>query len=122
MAAVGLPGTSGFVGEFLALIGAFKINTWVAFLATSGLILGACYMLYLYRRVVFGTITRDDVRAMLDLNWREVVVFAPMIAIVIWMGIYPSSFLHPMQPAIAHIVQHLEASRQATPHTDLAAR
>jgi NADH-quinone oxidoreductase subunit M len=122
LAAVGLPGTSGFIGEFLSLIGAFKINTWVAFLATTGLILGACYMLYLYRRIIFGVITRDDVRAMLDLNWREVVMFAPMIAIVIWMGIYPSSFLHPMQPAIAHIVQHLEASRQGLPHSDLAAR
>src|SRR5665213_3201738 len=85
-------------------------------------ILGAVYMLSLYRRVVFGTIKRDDVRAMLDLNWREMVVFAPMIAIVIWMGIYPSSFLHPMQPAISHIVQHLEASRQAMPHTSLARR
>ncbi|HEY5208865.1 MAG TPA: NADH-quinone oxidoreductase subunit M [Stellaceae bacterium] len=122
LASVGLPGTSGFIGEFLALIGAFKINTWVAFFATSGLILSAVYMLYLYRRVVFGTITRDDVRAMLDLNWREMVVFAPMIAIVIWMGIYPSSFLRPMQPAISHIVQHLEASRQAMPHTSLARR
>jgi NADH-quinone oxidoreductase subunit M len=122
LAAVGLPGTSGFVGEFLALIGAFKVNTWVAFLATTGLILGAVYMLYLYRRVIFGTITRDDVRSMLDLNWREMVVFAPMIAIVIWMGIYPSSFLHPMQPAIAHIVQHLEASRHTAPAINLARR
>jgi NADH-quinone oxidoreductase subunit M len=113
LASIGLPGTSGFVGEFLALIGAFKVNNWVAFLATTGLILGCVYMLYLYRRVIFGTITRDDVRAMLDLNWREIVLFAPMIAIVIWMGIYPSSFLRPMQPAIAHIVQHIEAARHA---------
>ncbi len=122
LASVGLPGTSGFVGEFLALIGAFKINTWVAFLATTGTILGAVYMLYLYRRVIFGVITKDDVRAMLDLNWREIVVFAPMIAIVIWMGVYPSSFLHPMQPAITHIVQHLEAARHAPSSPALAAR
>ena len=121
LASVGLPGTSGFIGEFLALVGAFKINTWVAFLATTGMILSAIYMLYLYRRLIFGVITRDDVRSMLDLNWREVVVFAPMIAVVLWMGIYPSSFLHPMQPAIAHIVQHLEAARQ-TPHAPALAQ
>ena len=65
LASVGLPGTSGFVGEFLILIGAFQDNTWVAFLATTGIILGAAYMLWLYRRVVFGKITRDDVSAML---------------------------------------------------------
>jgi NADH-quinone oxidoreductase subunit M len=122
LASVGLPGTSGFVGEFLSLVGAFKVNTWVAFFATTGLILGAVYMLYLYRRVIFGVITREDVRAMLDLNWREVAVFAPLIAIVIWMGIYPSSFLHPMQPAIAHIVQHIEAARQPAHATSLARR
>jgi NADH-quinone oxidoreductase subunit M len=122
LASIGLPGTSGFVGEFLALIGAFKINTWVAFFATTGMILGAVYMLYLYRRIVFGVITKDDVRAMLDLNWREIVVFAPMIAIVIWMGVYPSSFLHPMQPAISHIIQHIEASRHVGHDTSLARR
>ena len=94
----------------------------VAFLATTGLIRGAVYMLYLYRRVIFGVITKDDVRSMLDLNWREIAVFAPLIAIVIWMGIYPSSFLHPMQPAISHIVQHIEASRQAAHDTSLAQR
>jgi NADH-quinone oxidoreductase subunit M len=122
LASVGLPGTSGFVGEFLSLLGAFKINTWVATLATSGIILSVVYMLYLYRRVIFGTITREDVRAMLDLNWREVLVFAPMVAIVIWMGIYPSSFLHPMQPAITRIVHHIEAARHVTPAIDVARR
>jgi len=122
LASIGLPGTSGFVGEFLSMIGAFKINTWVAFLATTGTILGAAYMLYLYRRVIFGTITRDDLRTMLDLNGREVAVFAPMVAIVLWMGIYPSSFLHPMQPAITRIVQHIEAARHIEPVTSVAAR
>ncbi len=113
LASVGLPGTSGFVGEFLALIGTFQVNTTVTFLATTGMILGAAYMLYLYRRVIFGTITREDVRAMLDLNWREVAIFAPMIAIVIWMGIYPASFLQPMQPSVANVVERVqEALRQ----------
>jgi NADH-quinone oxidoreductase subunit M len=122
LAAIGLPGTSGFIGEFLSIIGAFKINTWVAFLATTGMILSASYMLYLYRRMIFGTITRNDLRSMLDLNGREVAIFAPMIAIVLWMGIYPSSFLHPMQPAISHIVQHIEAARQMAPDASLASR
>src|SRR6201998_1401998 len=81
LASVGLPGTSGFVGEFLSLVGAFEVNPWVAFFPTSGMILGAAYMLYLYRRVIFGVITRADVRSMLDLHWREIAVFAPMIAI-----------------------------------------
>ncbi len=116
LASVGLPGTSGFVGEFLALLGAFQVNTWVAFFATTGMILGAAYMLYLYRRVVFGVITRDDVRAMLDLNWREVVVFVPMIAVVLWMGIYPSSFLKPMQPSIANLIESVQSSRDTGHH------
>ncbi|MGA3304835.1 MAG: NADH-quinone oxidoreductase subunit M [Stellaceae bacterium] len=120
LASVGLPGTSGFVGEFLSLIGAYQVNTWVAFLATTGLILGAAYMLYLYRRVVFGTITKDDVRAMLDLSPREVLIFAPMIAVVLWMGIYPSSFLRPMQPSLANLIERVQVSERA--HSALAER
>jgi NADH-quinone oxidoreductase subunit M len=113
LASVGLPGTSGFVGEFLSLIGTFQVNTLVAFLATTGIILGAAYMLYLYRRVVFGSITRDDVRAMLDLSPREVAFFAPMIALVLWMGVYPNSFLKPMQPSIAKLIEHVQAAERS---------
>src|SRR5208282_3041436 len=120
LASVGLPGTSGFVGEFLSLIGAFQVNTWVAFLATSGIVLGACYMLYLYRRVVFGVITKDDVRAMVDLSPREVLIFAPMIAVVLWMGIYPASFLRPMQPSLANLIERVQVSERA--HAALAER
>jgi len=116
LASMGLPGTSGFVGEFLALIGAFGRNTWVAFLATTSTILSAAYMLYLYRRIIFEKITKEDVRAMLDLHWREVVVFAPMIAVVLWMGIYPSSFLKPMQPTLARVMDRV--SHQAAIDAD----
>ncbi len=116
LASVGLPGTSGFVGEFLSLMGAFQANTWVALFATTGLILGAVYMLYLYRRVVFGVITHEDVRAMLDLNWREIVVFVPMIAVVLWMGIYPNSFLKPIQPSVANLVESLQSARETGHH------
>jgi NADH-quinone oxidoreductase subunit M len=94
LASVGLPGTSGFIGEFMVLLGAFKANTWVALLAATGMILGAAYMLWLYRRVVFGPVTKDDVRGLLDLNLREIAVFAPLIVVILWMGIYPSSFLN----------------------------
>ncbi len=122
LASVGLPGTSGFVGEFLALLGTFEVNTWVAFFATTGMILSAAYMLYLYRRVIFGVITRADVRAMLDLSWREVAIFAPMIALVLWMGIYPSSFLKPMQPSLAKLIEHVQLSLHENAAAKLAER
>jgi NADH-quinone oxidoreductase subunit M len=116
LASVGLPGTSGFVGEFLSLLGAFRVNTWVAFFATTGMILGAAYMLFLYRRVVFGVITRDDVRTMLDLNWREIIVFVPMIAVVLWMGIYPDTFLRPLQPTVGNLIESVQAARTIAGH------
>jgi NADH-quinone oxidoreductase subunit M len=122
LASIGLPGTSGFVGEFLSLLGTFEINTWVAFFATIGTILSASYMLYLYRRIIFGVITRADVRAMLDLHWREVAIFAPMIAVVLWMGIYPGSFLKPMQPSIAKLVEHIQLSLHENAAAKLAER
>jgi NADH-quinone oxidoreductase subunit M len=129
LASIGLPGTSGFVGEFLALVGAFeagqtsRASPWVAFLATSGIILSAAYMLYLYRRVIFEKITREDVRRMTDLHWREIVVFVPMIAVVLWMGIYPNSFLHPMQPSLARVMERIPAAASlAKPVPHLAER
>src|SRR6476661_6776400 len=88
LASVGLPGLSGFVGEFLVLIGAFKANTWVAFLAATGLILGAAYALWLYRKIIFGDLTKDTLKAILDMSPREVVVFLPLVLVTLWMGIY----------------------------------
>jgi NADH-quinone oxidoreductase subunit M len=113
LASVGLPGTSGFVGEFLALLGAFQVNRWAAFFATTGVILGAAYMLVLYRKLFYGEVTKDDVRAMPDLNWREMGFFAPLIALTFWMGIYPSSFKDLIDPSVAQIVAH---QTQATGH------
>jgi NADH-quinone oxidoreductase subunit M len=121
LASVGLPGTSGFVGEFLVLMGAFEVNTWVALLATTGLILGPCYMLYLYRRVIFGTITREDVKGMLDLSLREKLVFAPLLILVFWMGIYPASFLDPMKPAITAMIERGHVALQPAPQAAQAA-
>ena len=110
IASVGLPSTSGFVGEFLVIAGVFQDNTWVAALAATGLILSAAYMLYLYRRVIFGRLEKDDLKAMMDLNWREVGILAPLVVLVFWMGIYPSSFLDLIQPSVANIVENTNAS------------
>ncbi len=114
MASVGLPGTSGFIGEFLVLAGAFLDNTWVATLAATGLILGAAYMLMLYRRVIFGRLERDDLKSIQDLNWREAAVFAPLVVLVLWMGIYPSTFLDGIQPAVAETLRQATTSAAAT--------
>jgi NADH-quinone oxidoreductase subunit M len=113
LASVGLPGTSGFVGEFLILLGTFRVSTLECFLAATALFLGAMYMLYLYRRVIFGTITREDLRGMLDLSPREKAVFAPLLLLVLWMGVYPSSFLTPIRASVEKIVQQVNTAQKA---------
>jgi NADH-quinone oxidoreductase subunit M len=113
LAAIGLPGTSGFVGEFLILLGTFKVSTLECTLAATALFLGPAYMLYLYRRVIFGTIARADLRGMLDLNLREKAVFAPLLVLVLWMGLYPNSFLRPIQVSVDHLVQQVTAATDA---------
>ncbi len=118
MASVGLPGTAGFVGEILVLIGAFKVNFWLALLGGSGMILGAIYALSLYRRVIFGRITRDDLKSILDLSPREVAIFLPLLALTLWMGVYPSSFTRFFDPdAVALSAQHMAAL--APPHAGI---
>ncbi len=113
MASVGLPGTSNFVGELLALMGTYQVSTLATLIATSGIILGAAYMLYLYRRVVFGDLTKDDVKAMPDLNKREMALLAPIAAAVLWMGVYPESFLAPMRADVATLLARIERARPA---------
>ena len=110
MASVGLPGTSGFIGEFLVMVGVFQSSTWVGLFITTGIILGAAYMLWLYRRVVFGKLEKDDVKAMLDLSPREVAIFVPLILIVLWMGIYPSSFTSITGPTIERLITNYEVA------------
>ncbi len=90
MASIGLPLTSGFVGEVMVLAGAFKVNKWVATGAALGVILGAAYMLWLYKRVVFGVITNREVERLQDMDKREWAMFLPLIILVLWLGIYPS--------------------------------
>jgi len=112
LTAVGLPGTSGFIGEFLILLGTFRVNTLECTLAATALFLGPMYMLYMYRRVIFGTITRADLRGMLDLSPREKLVFAPLLVLVLWMGVYPNSFLRPIQASVDHVIQQVSAATQ----------
>jgi len=101
MASIGLPGTSGFVGEFLSLAGIYQVSTWAALVCTTGIILGAAYMLYLYRRVAFGVQKNDDAARMGDLRPREWAMMVPVVAVVLWMGVYPESFIAPMRADIA---------------------
>ena len=108
MASVGLPGTSGFVGEFLSLAGAYKVSTWATFIATTGIILGAGYMLYLYRRIAFGPQINADAAAMSDVNMREMWLLAPIAVVVLWMGVYPETFLAPIRRDVATIVARIE--------------
>jgi NADH-quinone oxidoreductase subunit M len=122
LAAVGLPGTSGFVGEFLVLVGAFSVNSWLAALAALGLILGAAYMLYLYRRVILGALTKDSLKRIADLTPREVAVFAPLVVLVLWMGIYPSTFLDMMHVSVDNLVNRLDMARAGLEAVNVAGR
>lgn len=109
LASVGLPGTSGFVGEFLSLVGGYQASTLFGTLAGLGLVLGAAYMLWLYRQVCFGEAKDNDAATMQDLSKREIVIFAPLVGLVIWMGVYPSYFLDPMMPALNNILAVYQA-------------
>ncbi|KLE35450.1 NADH-quinone oxidoreductase subunit M [Aurantiacibacter luteus] len=114
MASIGLPGTSGFVGEFLSLAGIYQASSWAAFVATTGIILGAAYMLYLYRRIAFGQQVNADAAAMPDLSARELLLLAPIAAVVLWMGVYPESFLAPMRADIELLDQRLDRAAPAS--------
>jgi NADH-quinone oxidoreductase subunit M len=118
LASVGLPGTSGFVGEILVLIGVFQINSWVALLASTGMVLGAAYMLWLYRRVIFGPLVKEHLKAIKDLRPHEVAAFVPLVVLVLLMGVYPSLFLDP----IAASVDQLIAQASVGAGGELAAR
>jgi NADH-quinone oxidoreductase subunit M len=100
MASIGLPGTSGFVGEFISLVGIYQVSSWVAAVCATGIILGAAYMLYLYWRVAFGVQRNADAAAMPDLSPREWLMLGPIAAAVLWMGVYPESFLAPIRTDI----------------------
>ncbi len=104
MGNVGLPGTSGFVGEILTMVGTYQASTWTAIVAATGVILSACYALTLYKRVMFGTITNPKLATITDLNWREVVVFAPLILSALWMGVQPGMVFNITAASVGHLV------------------
>jgi len=112
MANVGLPGTSGFVGEFLTMMGAFKVNTWVALFAATGVILSAGYALWLYRRVVFGALTKESLKGLLDLSTREKVILYPLVVLVIFFGVYPAPILDATASSVEALVNNLAISAQ----------
>lgn len=110
MANVGLPGTSGFIGEFLTMLGVFKVNTWVAFFAATGVILSAAYALWLYRRVIFGALTKESLKGLLDLSTREKAIIYPLVVLVIFFGVYPAPVFDATAQSVKALVTNVTAS------------
>ena len=108
LASIGLPGTSGFIGEFLVILGAFQKNSFIALFAALGIILGAIYMLYLYKKIIFGTLENEKLKEILDLNLREKLILYPLVLAVIIIGIFPNIFLDPMRMSIEQIIINYE--------------
>ena len=113
MANVGLPGTSGFVGEFLTLIAIFQVNTWVAVVATSGVIFSAAYALWLYRRVVLGDLIKESLRTITDMTRRERWIFAPLVAMTLLLGVYPALVLDIIGPSVTALVASYDTALEA---------
>ncbi|MEO1701846.1 MAG: NADH-quinone oxidoreductase subunit M [Pseudomonadota bacterium] len=121
MANVGLPGTSGFVGEFLTLIGLFQVNTWFAVFATTGVILSAGYALWLYRRIIFGVLEKETLKSMMDLNLRERAMLMTLAVLVVYFGVYPAPVLDVVGPSVAALLNDYQAALEAAQATSLAA-
>ena len=121
LAALGFPGTNGFVGEFLTLLGVFQVNTWVALFATTGVILSAGYALWLYRRVVFGALEKENLKAILDLDTREKAIIYPLVALVIFYGVYPMPVFDATGASVDALIQNYEAALEAAKSTAQAA-
>jgi NADH-quinone oxidoreductase subunit M len=120
LSSIGLPGLNGFVGEFLILVGAFQWNRTVAVVATSGIIFAAVYMLWMYQRVFFGEVTREENRRLQDLSVREWVVLAPVIVLIVWIGVYPAPFTGVTEASVQALISQVQAKAAAT--AALAAR
>ncbi|TAK43788.1 MAG: NADH-quinone oxidoreductase subunit M, partial [Betaproteobacteria bacterium] len=103
----GLPGTSGFVGEFMVIMGAMQASFWIAFAAGTTLVFGAAYTLWMYKRVIFGAVANDHVAALKDLNGRELLVLGVLAAAVLWMGVYPLPFTEVMHAAVNDLLRHV---------------
>ena len=111
LSSIGLPGLNGFVGEFLILLGTFQVNKVYATIAATGVIFAACYMLWMFQRVVFGKVTNDKNKDLKDLSWREIAIFAPLILFIIWIGVYPSTFLDKTKASTENFVAMMEKAK-----------
>jgi NADH-quinone oxidoreductase subunit M len=120
LANVGLPGTSGFIGEFLTLLGTFRVNITVATLATLGVILSACYALWLYRKVIFGKLEKPSLAAITDMGWREIAIFAPLIVLTLWLGFYPKPVLDMSAASVTALLDNYQRALGAAKSAALA--
>jgi NADH-quinone oxidoreductase subunit M len=111
MANAGLPATSGFVGEFMVIMGAMQANFWLAFVAATTLVFGAAYTLWMYKRVIFGPIANAQVAALADLNAREMLVLGGLAIAVLFMGVYPLPFTEVMHASVNELLRHVAASK-----------
>jgi NADH-quinone oxidoreductase subunit M len=107
----GLPGTSGFVGEFMVILSSFKTGFWIAFLAATTLVLGAAYTLWMYKRVIYGEIANDGVRGLTDINRREIIILASLAAMVLLFGLWPAPLLEVMGPSVENLLEHISRSK-----------
>jgi NADH-quinone oxidoreductase subunit M len=113
LSSIGLPGLNGFVGEFLILLGTFREYPWHAVVAASGVIFAAVYMLWMFQRVMFGEITNSKNLSLKDLDVREVVVLTPILVFVVWIGVYPNTFLKPMEPSVKKFIEQVKTRKAA---------
>jgi NADH-quinone oxidoreductase subunit M len=111
MANCGLPGTAGFVGEWMVILGAVKFNFWIGLLSASALIFGAAYTLWMFKRVYLGPITNNDVKELTDINGREFLMLALLAAAVLYMGVYPKPFTDVMETSVADLLTHVALSK-----------
>ena len=111
LSSIGLPGTNGFVGEFLILLGTFKANMWYGIIAASGVIFAACYMLWMYQRVIFGKLTNPENEKLKDIGWREKLIMVPLVILIFFIGIYPKPFFDRMEPAVNQVLAYVELAK-----------
>ncbi|MEW6386915.1 MAG: NADH-quinone oxidoreductase subunit M [Thermodesulfobacteriota bacterium] len=111
LSSIGLPGLNGFVGEFLILLGAFKTNKLYATLAATGVIFAACYMLWMFQRVMFGQVTNEKNKDLKDLSWREIAIFAPLLLFIVWIGVHPNTFLDKTKASTANFIAQMEKAK-----------
>jgi len=111
LSSIGLPGLNGFVGEFLILLGTFKTSIVYSTLAATGVIFAACYMLWMFQRVMFGQVTHEENRHLKDLSWREITIFAPLLLFIVWIGVYPNTFLEKTRATTENFLAMMEKSK-----------